>query len=199
LRKLLSHPKEEETLNKGLIIGGIVGAIAIIFIGSWISTNNWAIRSESAIIAQKDTAKNVLGQYGPSLREALGVTKLQTKAVTDVITGANESRYGKTGSQASIQWIQEQNPTLDQSSYQRILNLIEAGRRDFRDAQTQQIDRIRDYRAGSQVFPASFFLGLAGKPTPGFFEKYDKIVVSSHADEAFKTGIDDGVDTGNIQ
>ncbi len=186
-------------MNKTWIILGAVGLAVVVFVGSWISTNNWAIRSEASIIAQKDTAKNVLGQYGPTLREALGVTKLQANAVADVITEANKSRYGANGSGATVQWIREQNPTLDQSSYGRVLNIIEAGRRDFRDAQTQQIDRIRDYRSGSQVFPASFFLGLSGKPTPGFFEKYDKIVVSSQADEAFKTGIDDGVDTGNIQ
>lgn len=186
-------------MNKLFIFGGALALVVLVFVGSWIGANNWAIRSESAIIAQKDTAKNVLGQYAPTLREALGVTKLQTKALTEVITQANTSRYGADGSKAAIQFITEQNPNLDQASYQRVLNIIEAGRRDFRDAQTQQIDRIRDYRAGSQTFPNSFFLGLSGKPTAGFFEKYDKIVISSQADEAFKTGIDDGVDTGNIQ
>ncbi len=182
--------------TSAVLIG--IGALFAVLVGgfllTWMTTNNWAIRSENAIIAQHDTAKNILGQYAPTLREALGVTKLQTAAVAEVITGANESRYGEQGSQANMQWIQEQNPQLDQQSYQRVLNIIEAGRRDFREAQNQQIDRIRQYRTGAEQFPRSFFMNLSGKPSSGFFERYGRIIVSSHANEAYQTGIDDGVE-----
>ncbi len=185
-------------MSKTSIIGlGIVGAfvLAIIMgIGSYMSANNTANAYEQSIIAAHDQSRNVLGQYAPKLKEALGVTKLQASAVEEVITKANESRYGEEGSQASIQWIMEQNPNLDQSTYAKILTLIEAGRNDFALAQKDKIDRVRSYKTALGTMPTSFFYRLAGYPTSGFFEKYEKIVISGHAGNAFETGVDDGVE-----
>ncbi|AOR76557.1 hypothetical protein [Novosphingobium resinovorum] len=168
-------------------------AVVLMLLGGFIGANNTAVRREAAIIAAHTDSQNVLGQYAPKLREALGVTKLQATAVADVITKANESRYGSDGSQATIQWITEQNPSLDQSGYRRVIDLIEAGRNDFQVAQTRKIDMVRSYKTEIGTFPGVMFYSLLGKPTPGFFEKYEAIVVSGHADEAFRTHRDDGV------
>ena len=201
----MNSPYSSDTGSSGLGVGrnvllyGIIGVLILAFAIMGLSSYNYAVAQESAIQANRDSAKNVLGQYGPMLKEALGVTRLQAKDVANVITASNDSRYGEGGSKATVQWSQEQNPNLDQSNYGRIINLIEAGRRDFREAQNQQIDRVRSYRTGSQQFPRVIFLPMFGKPSPGFFEKYDKIIVSSQADEAYKTGIDDGVDVANMQ
>ncbi len=177
-----------------LVVGIIVLCIGIAIFGSFISANNTAATMESDIQAQQTQSENVLGQYAPKLKEALGVTKLQTSAVADVISRANESRYGKEGSEASVQWIQEQNPNLDQGSYRRILDMIEAGRNDFANAQKIKTDKIRQYRTTLNLFPGRMFYSILGYPTPGFFEKYDKIVISDHAADAFQTGRDNGVD-----
>lgn len=111
-----------------------------------------------------------------------------------MITKANEARYGQDGSKATMQWITEQNPNLDQSSYGRIINLIEAGRNDFQQAQSRKIDQIRAYNTYRGTMPGSFFVRMAGYPTPEYVAaNYDKIVVSGHAATAFDTGIDNGV------
>lgn len=183
--------------KKAIALIATLSGVALIFfflIGGLVSANNTAVRSESSIIAAHVESQNVLGQYAPKLKEALGVTKLQAQAVADVISRANETRYGKEGSEATIQWIQEQNPALDQSSYRRIIDMIEAGRNDFKNAQTRKIDMIRSYRTEIGMFPGAMFYSFLGKPTPGFFEKYEGIVISGHADNAFKTLRDDGVE-----
>lgn len=184
--------------NRGLItIGVIAGSfllIGLVFVGMYVSANNSGNRHENIVKFAHEDSKNVLGQYAPRLREALGVTKIQETAVADVITKANESRYGKTGSSATVQWIQEQNPNLDQASYGRIINMIEAGRNDFQNKQTEKLDKIRQYETALGNMPGSFFLRLAGYPTPAYLQAhYDKVVISGHADEAFTTGRDDGV------
>jgi hypothetical protein len=186
-------------LTKSLVIAAIVGVLAIAFFVGLVSSYNYAVRSENAIIANRDNARNVLGQHAPRLREALGVTRLQAADLERLYTASNESRYGEGGAQAAFQFIQEQNPNLDQRNYGRIISMIEAGRTDFANEQRQQIDRVRNYRTGSQTFPRAGFLMLVGKPTPGFFEEYEKIVVSGHSDEAFKTGRDDGLDISNMR
>ncbi len=172
---------------------GIVGLFVGAFVIAYVSANNTGNRMERGIEGSHEQGRNVLGQYAPRLREALGVTKIQASAVADVITKANEARYGKEGSDATVQWIQEQNPSLDQSNYRRVIDLIEAGRNDFQRAQQDKIDRLRDYKTALGNMPGSFFLSMAGYPTPGFLDKYEKIVVSGHTDEAFTTGRDDGV------
>ncbi len=186
-------------MSKGLMIvlGGI-GALLLLFIAGYISGNNTGNRHEQGIIASHEQTRNVLGQYAPKLRDALGVTKIQAGAVEDIITGANESRYGKTGSQATMQWITEQNPALDQSSYGKIVDIVSAGRNDFQNAQKDKIDRIRSYRTAVGNFPGGFFIKLAGYPTEGFFAKYEKIVTSGHAEDAFATGRDDGVNLNGL-
>ena len=181
-------------LGAGMIALIVIGVLAVGFVIAYVSANNSANRMEQGIKASHEQGKNVLGQYAPRLREALGVTKIQAAAVADVITKANESRYGKEGSGATMQWIQEQNPNLDQSNYGRVINLIEAGRNDFQRAQTDKIDRIRAYDTALGNMPGSFFYRLAGYPTPAYVSaNYGKLVISGHADEAFTTGRDDGV------
>lgn len=179
---------------KYLVIAAVGAVLALAIFLMAISSYNYAIASESSIRANRDSAKNVLGQYAPMLKEAIGVTRLQASDLREVFEASNESRYGQGGSQATVQWIKEQNPSLDQRNYGRIINMIEAGRRDFRSAQEQQIDRVRAYRTGSAQFPRMLFLPMFGKPTPGFFEEYEKIVISSHARDAYETGTDDGFD-----
>jgi hypothetical protein len=181
-----------------LIVGAIIAFLLVVGL-LFTSSYNYAIAQESAIRANRDSAKNVLGQYAPMLREAVGVTKLQADDLRGLFEASNESRYGAEGSTAAVQWIKEQNPTLDQRNYGRIINLVEAGRRDFRAAQDQQIDRVRAYRTGSQQFPRVMFLTMIGKPTPGFFEEFEKIIVSGHANESYATGIDDGIDVTEMR
>lgn len=182
---------------------GIFGAIAIALVMAFASIYNTAVRMEEGIIAAHTQTENVLGQHAPKLKEALGVTELQTDALVKLFTSANESRYGGDGSKASVQWIQEQNPNLDQSNYGKIITMLEASRNDFMNAQQVKIDKVRPYRTYTRSLFTGTVLGWAGFPKKAvdkagneheFFAFYGKVVVSGHAAKAFETGIDDGVD-----
>jgi lysophospholipase L1-like esterase len=195
-------PEKGNPMKKISPVWLVLGVIAIVVVGfvmAYISANNTGNRYEQNIKASFTQSENVLGQYAPKLREALHVTNLQKDAVRDIITGANTSRYGADGSKAATQFIAEQNPNLDQSSYQRVLNLIEAGRNDFQNAQERTIDQNRAYQTALGNMPGSFFLHLAGYPTPAYTAaRYDQIVMSGHAAEAFDTRRDDGVNLNGI-
>lgn len=178
-------------------IGAVFLLIGLLLVGGCVSANNYAVTQEQNIIAQDEQSQNVLGQLAPKIKEALGVTKLQTNALREVVSGANETRYGKSGSQATIQWIQEQNPTLDQSNYGKIIEMIEGARNDFSLAQEKKIDMVRSYRTNLNIFPGSLFYRSLGYPTEDFFKKYGEIVISNHAADAFRTHRDDGLDLIN--
>lgn len=179
-----------------IVIGGLFFAMlvfALIVVGMIASYNNKAVRAESTISAFHTDSENVLGQLAPKLKETLGVTDLQSDALVKVIQASNESRYGKNGSSATVQFIKEQNPNLDQANFNKAVEMIESGRNDFSKAQSKKIDAIRNYHVMVESFPGKLFYSFLGYPTPGFFDKYEKIVVSSHAKDAFDSGIDDGI------
>lgn len=185
--------------NGSIGLGGIIAIsfVALLFlIGgtiavSYIKYANMGARMENTIKAEYEDMQNILGQYAPKIRDALGVTELQTDAVLKVFTGANESRYGKGGSNATFQWIKEQNPNLDQTTFVKVQQLIEAGRNKFENAQTKFIDTKRAYRTQLDYVWSGLWMSIAGYPKIDL-DKY-KIVKSSHATKAFETGIDDGL------
>jgi hypothetical protein len=182
---------------------GIFATIVLALVLAFSSTYNNAVKMEETIIAAHDQSKNVLGQHAPKLKEALGVTELQTDSLLKLYAASNESRYGKDGSQATMQWIKEQNPNLDQSNYGKVITMLEASRNDFMAAQQVKIDKVRAYRGLTRSFFTGTILGIAGFPKQAvdeqgrdvdFFAYYGKVVVSGHANNSFQTGIDDGVD-----
>lgn len=184
---------------------GVGGIIALSFVGimvaviatvavSYIKYHNYGATAENQIKSEYENMQNILGQYAPKIKEALGVTELQTDAVLKVFTGANESRYGKGGSKATFQWIKEQNPNLNQESFLKVQQLIEAGRNKFENAQTKFIDTKRQYNTRLELFWSGLWMGIAGYPKIDL-DKY-QIVKSSHATKAFETGIDDGLNIG---
>lgn len=176
----------------GILVGvGIVCLIVAVISGSYISYYNVGARSENAIKAQYENMENILAQYGTKIKEAAQIPNMQVDGLRKLFSGALESRYGKNGSQATMQWIKEQNPNLDQTTYLKLQQLIEAGRNKFENAQTRFIDAKRSYKTNLDLFWSGMWLKFAGYPKIDL-DKY-KIISSSHAKKAFETGIDDGV------
>jgi hypothetical protein len=93
-------------------------------------------------------------------------------------------RYGEKGSQATWQWLKEQNPTLDVSAYTKIQQIIESGRNEFQNAQTTLLDKKRVYQTQLGYLWTGFWLRTAGYPKIDL-SKYD-VVSNDYASEAFK-------------
>jgi hypothetical protein len=179
-----------------VVLGIFVSVVAVLGF-SYISASNRGNRSEQDINAAYENNQNILAQYGQKVQEAAGVTTLQRDDLIAVFTGANESRYGKTGSAATIQWIQEQNPTLDQATYIKVQQIIEAGRNEFQAAQTRLVDSKRSYRTSLGNFWGGMWLGVAGYPRikigyPIGSEDAYPVISTGRAQDAFKTGKEDG-------
>lgn len=116
------------------------------------------------------------------------VPGMQTQNLTNIITGANESRYGGDGVNGVMAWIQEQNPNLDQSTYIQLQREIAAGRQAFQDSQSLVLDRVRAYKTDLGTFWRGKMMRLAGFPRIDF-DKYT-IVSTSDTRGAFDTKTD---------
>jgi hypothetical protein len=168
-------------ITLSLVFGaGLVGAV------SYISAYNTGNRLEQNIKAAYDQNKNVLSQYSNKVAEAAQIPAMQRDDLTKVVEAALKSRYGADGSRAMFQWIQEQNPNINSEVYTKLQQIIEAGRNDFQQSQTEFIDKKRVYETQLGYLWRGFWLRTAGYP------KIDlnayKIVTDDKTEEAFKTG-----------
>lgn len=171
-----------------LIVGGAVVAVT-----SYIHYANYGNEQENVINASYENNKNILGQYSLKVKEAAKVSDKYSDALTNLIESALSSRYGEEGSQAMMQWITEQNPNLDPSVYTKVQQIIEAGRNEFQVAQTTLLDQCRVYKTSLGYLWGGFWLRLTGYPKEGL-ETRCKAITSEYAQDAYRTGIEKGVD-----
>lgn len=174
---------------KGILaVVGIVVALILVFGGSYVSAVNSGARYDAQLKAQYDNMQNVLGQYSLKVTEAAQVPAMYRDALSKVARDAIEGRYGPNGSQATFQWIQEQNPNVDPSVFLKIQQIIDGGRDNFKVEQTAFLDMKRSYEADLNSFWSGFWLRLAGYPKVPL-DKY-KLISSEAARAAFETGVD---------
>ena len=172
----------------------IVSAIAILVIlilvpiTSYISAVNYSADIESRIEAEWENNKQILGQYSLKVAEAAQIPNMQTEDLVKIFTESNKSRYGESGSKASFQWLQENNPTLDQTTYLKVQQLIESGRNKFENSQTKLLDAKRQYKKALKTFWRGMWLGIAEKPSIDL--NAFNIITSAHSDKSFTTGTD---------
>lgn len=175
----------------GIIVTLIVGAAGI-GIMSYITYANKGNEWEQQIDANYKDNQNVLGQYSLKVKEVAHVSDKYKDALKEVVTGAITGRYGEEGSKATMQWITEQNPTIDPAIFIKIQQVIEAGRNEFKVSQTTLLDKCRIYKTESGYLWAGFWFKLAGYPKEGL-EKKCTPVQSDYSKKAFDTGIETGV------
>lgn len=179
------------------ILGGIfltlVLAVAGVFIANYITYGNYGNEQENIINTAYENNKNILGQYSLKVKEAAKVSDKYSEALTKMISGALTARYGDEGSQAAMQWITEQNPNLDPQVYIKIQQIIESGRNEYQVAQTTLLDKCNIYKTEIGYFWAGFWLKTTGYPKEGTLTKCVAIT-SEYASDAYKTGIEKGVD-----
>ena len=185
--------KQQGALSFGAMtaIGGGLLVLAIIGAGmaSYISANNYGAAVEARLKAKQDDNRNIFAQYGQKIVEIAQVPEMYKNDLKEVVVGAIEGRYGENGSQATWQWIQEQNPTIDTGIYAKIQQTIVAGRDEFKNGQTGMLDIKRSYETSLGYFWKGMWLRIAGFPKINL-DAY-RIVSTQRADKAFDTGRED--------
>lgn len=173
-----------------LCIVGVLAVLVGIPVVSFISAYNSGNAAEKQIVAIYENNQNILAQYGQKISEAAQITEMQTEDLTKIFTDSLEARYGADGSKAGVQWIREQNPNLDQSTYRQLMSLIEAGRTEFQNGQKLLIDARRSYETSLGSLWTGFWMEKAGYPKINLAEEY-KPITTARAKKAFDTGVEE--------
>jgi hypothetical protein len=165
----------------------VVALLAITAVVAYVSAANYGNRSEVEIKAVWENNQNVLGQYTLKIQEAAQVPEMYKNDFKEIISAAMQGRYGANGSQATFQWIKENNLSFDATSYNKMQTLIEAGRNEFQNNQTRLIDVKRAYETNLGYVWKGFWLSMAGYPKIDL-AKY-RPVVAGDTRQAFESGV----------
>ncbi len=129
---------------------GAVASLLLIFVGGffmgYVGWSNDANGFEADIPAQYTQMKNAYDNGWKSVVEIAQVPTMQQAAYKDVYDGVMKGRYGADGSKAMLQFIKEQNPTLDPALYTKIQQKVEIFHNEFEAAQTNIIARKQAYQ-----------------------------------------------------
>jgi hypothetical protein len=172
------------------VIGFIVLLIGVV-VTSYISNYNYGNRIEKQIEAEYENTQNILSQYSNKIAEIAQVPGMARDDLKEVYTEVMGGRYGDNGSKAMMQWITEQNPQLDASLYTNIQQAMEAGRTKFENAQTKLIDHKRQYETNLGYLWKGTWLRIAGYPKLDLDEI--KIIKSDYSNEAYESGVENGI------
>lgn len=164
-------------------------ASGIWFVASYVSASNYANTAEQGIIAQHTQLKNISSNTSARVMEMLQIPKMYKDDLVEVVQATFEGRYGSDGSQAVMQWIQEQNINYDSSMFNRVQQSIEAGRNEFMAAQTRFITTKQVYITNTGYVVKGFFISMAGYPKINL-DEYNIIIISDTKNK-FDSGVDE--------
>lgn len=194
----VSHSQPPAKSNLGLIIGiafaGAILLMLIVGVSSYLSAATYGATVEEAIDAEVRTNQTQYSQFTQTAIETLGVADKYAGKVSEVIEKAIQGRFGENGSQAMVQAFNEAYPaSLNDGMYMKVMNIIEAGRRDFAAEQNQLTSKVQGYRTSLRTPWRGMWLAYAGFPTIDLKDPKYNPVISAKADKAFKTGVDEGL------
>lgn len=178
-------------ISNNLLILVVIGLLALIIIPSYISAANYGNRTEVALRAKMEDNENIYAQGTQKVMEIAQVPAMYRDDLKTVITAAIQGRYGENGSQATFQWLKEQNPGLDASMYTKIQQVIESFRNEFKNAQTGMLDMRRSYETALGSVWQGMWLRIAGYPKLDL-SKFT-IVTTDKARQTFETKRDSGI------
>jgi hypothetical protein len=199
----------------GLVAIGVVVLLVVVAIWQFSSFNgikNTGVAKESALNAQYLDNQNELSKVTLQIKESLGVADLKSQKLDEVLTDAVKGRYdgdlqAATPGQAPqlISALVEAYPDMSGlATYDRVVDIIQAGRESYANKQSKLLDMLRDYdtwrRSG---IINSWKVSLAGFPSDGLearigtkiergqdaLDQMYLIVLVEGTTEAYETGV----------
>lgn len=172
-----------------LFIGALVTIVAL----QYKSAYDYGNETDNALIAIKTNNKNIYAQGTQAIMEIAQVPTMYAKDLESIITKEIQGKYGKDGSQATMQWLQDRNITLPPNLYDEITQQIKAFRAKFEANQTRMIDVRAMYQKAigqKYIFGRGWWLEIAGFPRINLAD-YEPII-TERTEKVYDAGKEDG-------
>jgi len=170
-------------MKKALVFVGIIAVIAVVFIGVY----NSCIRFENQISAVDKDMQNVHASMFNNMKSQGIAVEKYGDLVIKALEVAMSGRYGKDGSQAGMQWIKEQNPSIDPKIFSKLQVVMEAGYNKFEATQRTKIDVVKSYKNHIQTFPNNILSGVFGFPRKSWAD-LESIITTAETKKTWEKG-----------
>lgn len=170
-----------------LIVAGAVVAV-LLGLGMFLidmSYDNKHERNVADIEAQEQKIESHYDKMFKTIAQQAEVTNNYFGEFKEIYKGIMGGRYGDGGSKAMWQWLKEANPEVSPDMHMKLMNTIEVSREGFHREQTRLARMSAEDKKLFVTKPAKWF-------TSGEHRKV-KIISSTRAKEAVRTGIDDEI------
>jgi len=175
-----------------LIAVVVIIVLATLALATFVSYANFGNRSEQTISAKYKDNENIYAQGTQAIVEIAQVPGMYRDDLQKLITADIQGRYGKDGSQATMQWLKERQLNLDASMYKQIQQTILAFRGKFENSQRELLDTCRSYKTSLGNVVGGTMMSIAGYPKIDLKE-HCEIVTTDKARQTFETKRDTGI------
>lgn len=176
---------------------GFVIAVGLVSIPacSYISANNYAVRTENNIKTEENNNQLVLTRMSNTVMDNAKVPEMMKDDLLEVVKAGIEGRYANDKNLLAKSVTEAYPGTISPDLYTRLMNSVEAGRLDFEQAQRTLIEKVNLYRQETEVIGwRSFWISMTNHPQINF-DDY-KPIISDYTNDAFTTKRDNGLPLG---
>lgn len=168
-----------------LLLGGVAGGTLFMM---YQSLHDMAVETENQIELLNNQSENVLSTTTIKIKDAAGIANIYAEDLKKVVSAAVEGRYGKDGSKATMQWIQEQNPTaINEKLYLKVQDIIDGGGSEFKISQDRKMEYCKPYKDKLDYLVQGALLKFAGFPKKNITQLC-QVVSDEDTSAAFKSG-----------
>lgn len=194
----MSYMQQEQQSKKGMGAGVIVAIIFGIIVAllatvggiaamAYVGAANKGNQMENQIDTLRQASASNLSNLTMSIGELASVPEMAKDHLKEVIQAQMSGRYGADGSKAVVQFLKEQNVSIDQRMYLNIQAQMSGGRKEFEITQNRLLEQCRSYKNETGNVWSGFWLRLAGYPKADL-KVVCRAVTDSKTDSAFETG-----------
>lgn len=172
----------------GCLFGLLLGTV-LFGVSQYVVYKNRAVTLETRLKAVHEESSATLNNTTNKIREIAQVPDMYKADLYGLVEKTFSGRYGKDGSKAVFQFMQENNMTLDNELYRKVQVVIESGRNEFLTSQRVMIDAKRVYETQLNYAWSGFWMNIAGYPKVNLADF--KALASDEVQTKFATGKDD--------
>jgi hypothetical protein len=176
----------------------VLACIAVVAVGLFfwaIGIRNDFVKLENGIVAANESRQTTLSNISQKVKESIGIRGM---SVEDIKATVNEQIKARSGDKNPIvNMVTESNVAPSPALYEKIMNIIDAGREGFLRSENMMVDRKRVACDISRKWPHGAILGFFDLPKlhtgcDGDTDDF-KVLKNDKSEESFRTGTDGGL------
>lgn len=165
-----------------VLVAGIIGVGVVSFKSAWDYGNTM----DNSLEAIKENNKNIYAQGTQAVLEIAQVPTMYANDLKEIVIGEIQGKFGKDGSKATMQWLQDRQINLSPDLYKDITIQIKTFRAKFEANQTLMIENKRSYKDAIGSLWMGFWLRMAGFPKINLNDF--NAITTDRTEEVYKNG-----------